>query len=37
MKIAFEKGELEMHCAYGLRVDGMFDDNVIRKFLENGL
>ena len=37
MRIAFEKGQLEMHCAYALGVEGMFDDDVIRKLLENSL
>ena len=33
MKLAFEKGVLEMHCAYALRTDGMFSDNQIRELL----
>src|SRR5215475_11956251 len=33
MKLAFENGELEMHCAYALRTDGMFSDNEIRELL----
>ena len=37
MRIAFDKGELEMHCAYALGADGMFDDSVIRKLLEQKL
>jgi hypothetical protein len=30
MKITFEGGVLEMHCAYALRTDGMFSDGDIR-------
>ena len=37
MKIAFENGVLEMHCAYALRTDGMFSDGEIRHVLEEGL
>lgn len=33
MKIAFDGGVLEMHCAYALRTDGMFGDNQIRDVL----
>lgn len=33
MKIAFDAGVLEMHCAYALRTDGMFSDNQIRELL----
>jgi hypothetical protein len=33
MKITFEGGVLEMHCAYALRTDGMFSDNEIRELL----
>jgi hypothetical protein len=33
MKIAFDAGALEMHCAYALRTDGMFSDNQIRELL----
>jgi hypothetical protein len=33
MKMTFENGVLEMHCAYGLRTDGMFSDNEIAKLL----
>ena len=33
MKIFFDAGVLEMRCAYALRTDGMFSDNVIRQFL----
>jgi hypothetical protein len=37
MKIAFDGGVLEMHCAYALGAEGMFNDNAIRKVLENNL
>ena len=37
MLIRFEGGVLEMHCAYALRTDGMYDDNEIRRLLEQGL
>jgi hypothetical protein len=33
MKMTFESGVLEMHCAYALRTDGMFSDNDIRALL----
>jgi hypothetical protein len=33
MKIGFDKGVLEMHCAYALRTDGMYSDNQIRELL----
>lgn len=33
MKMTFEGGTLEMHCAYALRTDGMFSDNAIRELL----
>ncbi len=33
MKMAFDGGTLEMHCAYALRTDGMFSDNQIRELL----
>ena len=33
MKIAFDGGVLEMHCAYALRTDGMFGDGQIRDVL----
>jgi hypothetical protein len=33
MKLSFADGVLEMHCAYALRTDGMFSDNVIRELL----
>jgi len=37
MRLAFENGVLEMHCAYALRTDGMFSDNEIRELLEKNL
>jgi len=37
MTIAFQAGVLEMHCAYALGVEGMFNDNVIREVLEKNL
>jgi hypothetical protein len=37
MKISFDKGVLEMHCAYALKTDGMFGDNEIRELLVNKL
>jgi hypothetical protein len=33
MRIAFDGGVLEMHCAYALRTDGMYSDNEIREVL----
>ena len=33
MKMTFESGVLEMHCAYALRTDGMFSDGDIRTLL----
>lgn len=37
MKMIFEGGVLEMHCAYALRTEGMFSDNEIRALLEQKL
>ena len=37
MKMTFEGGVLEMHCAYALRTDGMFSDNAIRELLAKKL
>jgi hypothetical protein len=37
MKIAFDQGVLEMHCAYAQRTDGMYSDNQIRELLVNKL
>jgi len=33
MKMTFDGGTLEMHCAYALHTDGMFNDNDIRALL----
>ena len=33
MKMSFDNGVLEMHCAYAQRTDGMFSDNAIRELL----
>ncbi len=33
MRLAFDGGALEMHCAYALRTDGMWSDNQIREEL----
>src|SRR4051812_14411536 len=33
MKMTFDGGVLEMHCAYAQRTDGMFSDNAIRELL----
>jgi hypothetical protein len=33
MKISFDDGVLEMHCAYAMRTDGMYSDNEIREVL----
>ena len=37
MKLDFQNGVLEMHCAYALRTDGMFSDGEIQQVLEKGL
>src|SRR6185295_11028837 len=37
MKMTFEGGVLEMHCAYALGASGMISDNEIRALLEKGL
>ncbi|HEY7678636.1 MAG TPA: hypothetical protein VIG69_16305 [Candidatus Methylomirabilis sp.] len=37
MKLAFDAGVLEMHCAYALRTDGMFSDGEIRELLTKKL
>ncbi len=37
MKMEFKNGVLEMHCAYALRTDGMFNDMEIYKTLMGGL
>ena len=33
MKLSFDDGVLEMHCAYALRTEGMWSDNDIRNKL----
>jgi hypothetical protein len=37
MKMTFDGGVLEMHCAYAQRTDGMFGDDAIRKLLVDRL
>ena len=37
MKLAFDGGVLEMHCAYALGAGGLISDNEIRQLLEKGL
>ena len=37
MKMTFEGGVLDMHCAYALRTDGMFSDREIRALLTEKL
>jgi hypothetical protein len=37
MRMTFDAGVLEMHCAYALRTDGMFGDNQIRELLTEKL
>ena len=37
MRLTFEAGVLEMHCAYALRTDGMFGDGEIRELLTKKL
>ena len=37
MKMTFEGGVLEMHCAYALRTDGMFSDGEIRTLMMDRL
>ena len=37
MKISFSGGVLEMHCAYGLRLDGVYQDGPIYKAVSDGL
>lgn len=37
MKMTFENGVLEMHCAYARGVDGMFNDNQIQALLTKSL
>ena len=37
MKIEFGGGVLEVHCAYGLRLEGIYNENDIHKVLVAGL
>jgi hypothetical protein len=37
MKLSFSGGVLEMHCAYGLRLDGIYKEDAIGKTLSAGL
>ena len=37
MKMQFQSGVLEMHCAYAMATGGMFSDNSIRQTLEQNL
>jgi len=37
MKMSFDQGVLEMHCAYALGASGMFSDNDIRALLVKNL
>jgi hypothetical protein len=37
MRITFDDGVLEMHCAYAQRTDGMHSDNTIREVLMQSL
>ena len=37
MKLTFDGGVLEMHCAYAQRTEGMFSDSQIRELLVNKL
>jgi hypothetical protein len=37
MKITFSGGVLEMHCAYGQRLDGIYNENKIYEVLVAGL
>ena len=37
MRLTFDGGVLEMHCAYAQRTDGMHSDNAIRDVLMKGL
>ena len=37
MRLTFEAGVLEMHCAYAQRTDGMFGDGEIRELLTKKL
>jgi hypothetical protein len=33
MKMTFDGGVLEMHCAYAMRTEGMFSDGQIRSLM----
>jgi hypothetical protein len=37
MRISFSGGVLEMHCAYGLRLDGIYKEDAIYKVVSEGL
>jgi hypothetical protein len=37
MKLSFSAETLEMHCAYGLRLDGIYQESAIYKVLSDGL
>jgi len=37
MKLSFDDGVLEMHCAYALRTDGMYSDRQIVELLQTKL
>ncbi len=37
MKMTFDQGVLEMHCAYAMKTDGMYSDNQIRDLLVSKL
>lgn len=37
MRITLSGGALEMHCAYGMRLDGIYNENEIHKVLVAGL
>ena len=37
MTMSFDRGVLEMHCAYALGASGMFSDNQIQALLVKGL
>jgi hypothetical protein len=37
MKLGFDSGVLEMHCAYGLRLDGVYQEGPIGKLVSEKL
>jgi len=37
MKLSFGGGVLEMHCAYGLRLEGVYQEGLINKAVSEGL